>query len=151
MSRMRPTKFAHVVYRTRRFEQMLSWHETVFDAKVQYQNPALAFLTYDDEHHRFAFANMSLFQVDGSETDRHDLIGVDHVAYTSWERGQTFISRLSCQIVMTLTRDAFRRDPGSDITMTKIFRFPFFSRAFYILDFTRSGRPETAVKSLPMS
>ena len=82
MSRIRPAKFAHVVYRTRRFEPMLSWYETVFDAKVQYQNPALAFLTYDDEHHRFAFANMSLFQPDGSETDRHDLIGVDHVAYT---------------------------------------------------------------------
>jgi len=82
MPRIRPTKFAHVVYRTRRFEQMLNWYETVFDAKVQYQNPALAFLTYDDEHHRFAFANMSLFQPEGSETDRHDVIGVDHVAYT---------------------------------------------------------------------
>ena len=62
MSCIRPTKFAHVLYRTRRFEQMLRWYETVFDAKVQYQNPALAFLTYDDEHHRFAFANLSFLQ-----------------------------------------------------------------------------------------
>ncbi len=82
MSCIRPTKFAHVVYRTRRFEQMLQWCETVFDAKVQYQNPALAFLTYDDEHHRFAFANMSLLQPDGTETKRQGAIGVDHVAYT---------------------------------------------------------------------
>jgi catechol-2,3-dioxygenase len=82
MSRIRPTKFAHVVYRTRRFEQMVHWYETVFDAKVQYQNPALAFLTYDDEHHRFAFANLSLLQPDGTETDRQGVIGVDHVAYT---------------------------------------------------------------------
>jgi catechol-2,3-dioxygenase len=82
MSCIRPTKFAHVVYRTRRFEEMLHWYETVFDARVQYQNSGLAFLTYDDEHHRFAFANMSLFQPDGTETDRHDVIGVDHVAYT---------------------------------------------------------------------
>lgn len=79
---LRPTKFAHVVYRTRRFEQMLHWYETVFDAKVQYQNPALAFLTYDDEHHRFAFANLSLLLPGGTETDRHSVIGVDHVAYT---------------------------------------------------------------------
>lgn len=79
---IRPRKFAHVVYRTRRFEAMLRWYETVFGAKVQYQNPALAFLTYDDEHHRFAFANLSLLQPEGGETDRHDLIGVDHVAYT---------------------------------------------------------------------
>ena len=82
MSRIRPMKFVHVVYRTRRFKEMLSWYEAVFDAKVQYQNPALAFLTYDDEHHRFAFANLSLIQPGGTETDRHGLIGVDHVAYT---------------------------------------------------------------------
>jgi catechol-2,3-dioxygenase len=61
---------------------MVRWYETVFDAKVQYQNPALAFLTYDDEHHRFAFANLSLLQPDGTETDRRGVIGVDHVAYT---------------------------------------------------------------------
>src|SRR5689334_15426604 len=82
MSRIRPTKFVHVVYRTRRFEQMLHWYETVFDAKVQYQNPALAFLTYDDEHHRFAFANLDILQPEGAETERHGMIGIDYVAYT---------------------------------------------------------------------
>ena len=82
MSSIRPTKFAHVLYRSRRFEQMLSWYKTVFDAEIQYQNPALAFLTYDDEHHRFAFANLSILQPDGAETDRQGMIGVDHVAYT---------------------------------------------------------------------
>jgi catechol-2,3-dioxygenase len=82
MSRIRPQKFVHVVYRTRRFEQMLAWYQIVFDARIQYQNPALAFLTYDDEHHRFAFANLAVLQPDGAETDRRGLIGVDHVAYT---------------------------------------------------------------------
>ena len=82
MSRVRPTKFVHVVYRTRRFEQMVRWYETVFDAKVQYQNPALAFLTYDDEHHRFAFVNLDVVQPGGGEADRRGIVGVDHVAYT---------------------------------------------------------------------
>jgi catechol-2,3-dioxygenase len=82
MSCSRPVKFAHVVYRTRRFEEMLRWYLTVFDGRVQYRNPGLAFLTYDDEHHRFALANMSLFQPDGAETERQGAIGVDHVAYT---------------------------------------------------------------------
>ena len=82
MSSIRPTKFAHVVYRTRRFEQMLRWYKTVFSARVQYQNSGLAFLTYDDEHHRFAFANMALFRPDGAESERRGEIGVDHVAYT---------------------------------------------------------------------
>jgi catechol-2,3-dioxygenase len=80
--RVRPRKFVHVVYRTRRFEQMIEWYKLVFDAKVQIQNPALAFLTYDDEHHRFAFANLSVLEPDGAESDKQGIIGVDHVAYT---------------------------------------------------------------------
>jgi len=82
MARVHPAKFVHVVYRTRRFEQMVRWYQTVFDAKVQHQNPALAFLTYDDEHHRFAFVNLDVIQPGGTESDRRGLIGVDHVAYT---------------------------------------------------------------------
>ena len=82
MPRIRPAKFVHVVYRTRRFEEMIRWYESVFDAKVQYQNPVLAFLTYDDEHHRFAFINLDVIQPGGDGTDRQGAIGVDHVAYT---------------------------------------------------------------------
>ncbi len=82
MPSIRPTKLAHIVYRTRRYDEMLRWYVTVFDAKVQYQNPALAFLTFDDEHHRFALVNMAVFQPDGTETDRQGAIGVDHAGYT---------------------------------------------------------------------
>jgi catechol-2,3-dioxygenase len=82
MPRTRPRKFAHVVYRTRRFEQMLAWYTTVFDAKVQQQDAALAFLTYDDEHHRFAFANLAVLRPDAAENEKSGLVGVDHVAYT---------------------------------------------------------------------
>lgn len=82
MSRIRPARFVHVVYRTRRFEEMIRWYEIVFDAKVQHQNPVLAFLTYDDEHHRVALINMAIVQPDAGEADRRGIIGVDHVAYT---------------------------------------------------------------------
>lgn len=82
MTRIRPQKFVHVVYRTRRFKQMLEWYQFVFDAKVQYQNPALAFLTYDDEHHRFALANLDVLRPEDKETEKKGLVGVDHVAYT---------------------------------------------------------------------
>jgi catechol-2,3-dioxygenase len=77
-----PLTFVHVLYRTRRFEEMLAWYKTVFGAKVQYQDPALAFLTYDEEHHRFAFANMDVIDPGGSGPDDRGAIGVDHVAYT---------------------------------------------------------------------
>jgi catechol-2,3-dioxygenase len=61
---------------------MLEWYESVFDAKVQFENPVIAFLTYDDEHHRFAFVDLGVVRSDIPETDRKGLIGVDHVAYT---------------------------------------------------------------------
>lgn len=78
----KPTKFAHVVYQTRRFDEMVAWYQTVFEASVVYQNPALAFLTYDEEHHRFAFANLDLLAPDSVEAGPGSKVGVNHVAYT---------------------------------------------------------------------
>jgi len=84
----KPSKLAHVVYMTRRYEEMLAWYQTVFEAKVQYQNPAFAFLTYDDEHHRFAFANMSVIAPDGQVNNLPAGVGVNHVGYTFAAAGQ---------------------------------------------------------------
>jgi len=78
----KPVKFAHVVYSTRRFEEMIDWYQKVFESKVVYQNPVFAFLTYDDEHHRFAFANLSALSPDNVEVKARDKAGVNHVAYT---------------------------------------------------------------------
>ena len=82
MSRVRPSKFAHVVYRTRQFEQMLAWYQLVFDARIQCQIPVLAFLTFDDEHHRFALVDLGVVRPDSNEAERRNLLGVDHVAYS---------------------------------------------------------------------
>ena len=78
----RPVKFAHVVYMTRRYEAMIAWYRDVFEAEIVNMDPALAFLTYDDEHHRFAFANLDLLKPDGGGADDRGQIGVNHVAYT---------------------------------------------------------------------
>jgi catechol-2,3-dioxygenase len=78
----KPVKFAHVVYQTRRFDEMIAWYRDVFEAEVVYENPALAFLTYDDEHHRFAFANLDILKPGGDSRDERGEIGVNHVAYT---------------------------------------------------------------------
>ena len=78
----RPSKLAHVVYMTRRFDEMLTWYKAVFETKVQYENPAFAFLTFDDEHHRFAFANMSAFDPEGVAGVVPPGVGVNHVGYT---------------------------------------------------------------------
>lgn len=75
-------RLAHVLYRTHRFEEMVEWYQRVFGAKVQHADPALAFLTYDDEHHRFAIANLDVLRPDDGERERMGLVGVDHIAYT---------------------------------------------------------------------
>lgn len=78
----KPIKLAHVVYMTRRFEKMLNWYRNVFEASVVYQNPAFAFLTYDDEHHRFAFANLEILRPAAVGADDRGEIGVNHVGFT---------------------------------------------------------------------
>jgi len=75
--RIAPKHFAHVVYRTPRFAQMIDWYRTVLEAEVVLQNPMLCFMTYDDEHHRIAFANQP-----GLKDRPTDAAGVEHVAYT---------------------------------------------------------------------
>lgn len=79
---IKPAKFAHVVYQTRRFDAMIEWYEAVFGARVVHRDPALAFLTYDDEHHRFAFANLEVMGAPGGDPDARGEIGANHVAYT---------------------------------------------------------------------
>ena len=51
---VRPTKFAHAVFRTRQLQAMIDWYCTVLGAHVVFGNARIAFLTYDDEHHRIA-------------------------------------------------------------------------------------------------
>jgi len=73
-------KLAHVVYRTRRMDEMLAWYSAVFGAAIVYRNPALAFLTFDEEHHRFAFADLTVVAPE-SDAVAQAPVGLDHVAF----------------------------------------------------------------------
>lgn len=65
---------AHLGIRTRRFEEMLSWYETVLEARTLFRNDSVAFLSFDDEHHRLAL------WTDETTADRGpDVAGIDHV------------------------------------------------------------------------
>jgi len=76
-----PCKFAHVVFNTHRYDEMIDWYAGVFEARVQHRDSRLAFLTYDDEHHRFAFVNLGPAK-DGSEERPAMAPGLNHLAYT---------------------------------------------------------------------
>jgi catechol 2,3-dioxygenase-like lactoylglutathione lyase family enzyme len=53
---IRPAKFAHFVLRVRNLEESIAWYQTVLGMEVVHHAGKLAFLTYDDEHHRLALA-----------------------------------------------------------------------------------------------
>lgn len=82
----KPRTLAHVVYQTRQYDRMISWYETVFQAHVVHRDPALAFLTFDEEHHRFAFANLEIMRPKtpgvAADAGSRGEIGVNHVAWT---------------------------------------------------------------------
>jgi catechol 2,3-dioxygenase-like lactoylglutathione lyase family enzyme len=72
-----PSKLAHFVVRTSQYAETLDWYKTVLNAKSAFESDALAFLSYDDEHHRVAILNIPTLkaQPDG-------VAGVHHVAFT---------------------------------------------------------------------
>lgn len=75
--RIAPARLAHVVFKTPRFAAMVDWWCTVLEAKPAMANDDLAFLTYDEEHHRVAIINMpALLPLAGF------MRGLDHVAFT---------------------------------------------------------------------
>lgn len=75
--RVVPAKFAHAVLATKQFQAMVDWYKTVLQAEVVHSNGMLAFMTYDDEHHRIAIA-----AVPGLEDKPCHAVGLDHLAYT---------------------------------------------------------------------
>jgi catechol 2,3-dioxygenase-like lactoylglutathione lyase family enzyme len=75
--RIAPAKFAHVVLKTANYEAMIEWYATVLHARVAFRNDFIAFLTYDDEHHRVAVINTP-----GSPAPDPAATGVHHIAFT---------------------------------------------------------------------
>lgn len=67
---------------TRRYDAMIAWYLEVFEARIVHRDPALSFLTYDDEPHRFAFANLDVLRPDRPASDANAETGVNHLSYT---------------------------------------------------------------------
>lgn len=72
-----PRFFAHAVFATPNYEQMIAWYAAVLNARIVSGGPMLSFMTFDQEHHRLAFINRPGLAVrDGRQA------GIDHLAYT---------------------------------------------------------------------
>ena len=117
-----PSKFAHVVLNTHRYEEMINWYTRVFEARVQHRDNRLAFLTYDDEHHRFAFFNLASSK-DSNGEQPTAAAGLNHLAYT-WRNLEELIDtygRLKNQGIIPsrairhgVTLSLYYRDPDGN-------------------------------------
>ena len=72
-----PIKLAHVVFRTSRLAEMVDWYKKVLNADTAFEGETIAFLAYDEEHHRIAF-----IKVPGLAEQPAGQVGVHHVAFT---------------------------------------------------------------------
>ena len=81
--RIAPQQFAHVVLKTANYDAVIAWYATVLQARVAFRNDFIAFLTYDDEHHRVAVINNP-----GSPASDPAAAGVHHIAYTYADLGE---------------------------------------------------------------
>lgn len=72
-----PVRLAHFVLRTSRFREVIDWYKTVLGAEAAFENEILAFLSYDEEHHRVAVLNMP-----DLEEQKDGVAGFHHAAFT---------------------------------------------------------------------
>lgn len=77
----RPTQLAHVAYKTRNIDAMIKWYQTLLEADIRFQSPPLVFLSFDDEHHRIALANLAVIDPDGATPTTENSTAL-HTAYT---------------------------------------------------------------------
>jgi catechol-2,3-dioxygenase len=113
-----PAKFSHAVLRTTHLKQMVEWYKTVLNAEVMYENDFLVFMTYDEEHHRIAFA-----QVPGLVEKPKRSAGLDHLAFfysTFGEWMETYERLMAAGITPRvpihhgLTMSLYYRDPDDN-------------------------------------
>ena len=56
---------------------MIAWYKLVLNASIAFENDEIAFLAYDDEHHRIAFVN-----IPGLAPQPAGQVGMHHLAFT---------------------------------------------------------------------
>lgn len=76
-------QLAHYGLRTRDLAAAIDWYGKAFGARALFQSEMMAFMTFDEEHHRFVLWN------DGETGARPaEAAGVDHVGYSCGGPGE---------------------------------------------------------------
>ena len=123
-----PAYFAHIVLYTKKFQEMVDWYCHFLGAEVTGASQGLAFLTYDDEHHRIAIIEMPDYK------DREpNTVGMAHFAYTYASLGDLIhqYERLKASDVLPArtinhgpTTSMYYRDPDENAVEIQVDNFP---------------------------
>ncbi|KAL6242518.1 hypothetical protein RBB50_010658 [Rhinocladiella similis] len=72
-----PSRLAHVVLCTNKSPAMVDVYKAFLGAEAVFENEFLAFITYDDEHHRIALVSFP-----GTQDKNPLSCGLEHIAFT---------------------------------------------------------------------
>ncbi len=119
-----PTKFAHLVLKTSRFQEQLDFYQGLLGARIVHRAPGMVFLSYDDEHHRLA-----ILERPGLLPKLKNMAGVDHYAYTydslddllvTWERMASAGHQPVWCTHHGATISIYYRDPDNNVIETQV-------------------------------
>lgn len=119
-----PIKFAHIVFKTNQYKEMVAWWLDFLEAEVRHGNDFISFLSYDDEHHRIAIAN-----IPNLENNTPAARGVEHFAFTYASLDDLFdqYERMKAKGVHPywtinhgMTLSAYYRDPDGNQVETQV-------------------------------
>jgi catechol-2,3-dioxygenase len=123
-----PAYFAHILLYTKKFQEMVDWYCHFLGAKVMGASGNVAFVTYDDEHHRIAIIETPDYK------DREpNSVGMGHFAfnYASLDDLIHQYERLKAEGVMPArtinhgpTTSMYYRDPEENAVEIQVDNFP---------------------------
>ncbi|KAJ5756896.1 Glyoxalase/Bleomycin resistance protein/Dihydroxybiphenyl dioxygenase [Penicillium nucicola] len=130
---LRPNGLAHVVFKTANIKALVEFWSTFLGAERVFENDFIAFLRYDDEHHRVAIIN-------DNSTSPHSgtAAGLHHVAFTyntlqglfkAWElRAKLGIKPTWC-VNHGPTTSVYYKDPDGNSIETQVDNFDTIEEA----------------------
>ena len=116
-------QIAHFGLRTRDLPAAIEWYGRAFNAKVRFQNEFAAFMSFDDEHHRFVLWD------DGDTCEKpENARGVDHIGFScggpseladEYERLKAMGITPTVTVNHHFTSSLYYRDPdGNEVEIT---------------------------------
>src|SRR5688500_1885205 len=116
-------QLAHFGLRTRNLPAAIEWYGRALGAQVRFQNEVAAFMSFDDEHHRFVLWN------DGETGEKpENARGVDHIGFScggpaelasAYERLKELGIRPAMSVNHHFTSSLYYHDPdGNEVEIT---------------------------------